>query len=183
MKMSSIYKPFHALIHLKKKPHTIRYPAQKHFDMLGNPVPTDRYRGTHENDIDRCIGCQMCGRICMNQAITYVEIPELKDITTGVPVRPVVDYGRCCYCGLCVEVCPTKSLHLTKQFEHIHTDKRTFRFLPTADIKGEDFTVDITKVVLVDKGEFEKKKEALINYVKSKKEQEAKKAEESKEKK
>jgi len=79
------------------------------------------YRGFHVNDWEKCIGCRSCQKICDNQAITMVKIPSLPDDPVkGVRnERPAIDYGRCCWCGLCVDVCPSGSLALSR--EYIHT--------------------------------------------------------------
>ena len=174
-KGGSVIKPFSALIHLIRKPHTIRYPFAEHRDMEGKPLPTERYRGVHINNTATCIGCGLCGRICMNAAITYVEIPELKGVVKGVPKRPVVDYGRCCYCGLCTQICPTGSLKLVPKYEHISTDKKAFKFMPTMEIgvpKG--FVVDINKALFPDREDFEERVKKLVEMIKEQKEREEK---------
>lgn len=168
VKGGSVVKPFRALTHLMKKPHTIRYPSEEHRDMDGVPLPDSRYRGFHTNDILKCIGCGMCGNICMNKAITYVTIPELKDIAKGTPRRPVVDYGRCCYCGLCTEVCPTGSLKLVPVFEHISPDIDTFKLMPTpADETKKGFKLDISTEILTSRENFEEKIKETIERLKN----------------
>ncbi len=131
----SIVKPFKALQHLFKKPHTVRIPYQEHTDITGLPVPTERYRGFHSNDIQKCIGCQLCGRVCPANAITY---EKFENVESKIKLRPVVDYGRCCYCGFCVDVCPTKSLKLTPRYELVSPNIKDFKFIPTAEIAGKD---------------------------------------------
>ena len=145
----SILKPLKAWKHLAKKPHTIRYPHEEHVDMEGKKLPVDTLRGFHTNDLDKCIGCGLCGKICMNEAITYEKIPELKEKgLKGINIRPVIDYGRCCFCGLCTEICPTKSLKLTPNFKLISTDKKDYKFMPTQLVeKNDDFAVDLDKVL------------------------------------
>ena len=138
----SVIKPLKAWKHLVKRPHTIRYPYQEHVDMEGKRLPTEVLRGFHSNDLEKCIGCKMCGMICMNDAISYEEIPEL-EVEKGKKIRPVIDYGRCCYCGLCAEVCPTGSLKLTPNFKLIDVDREKFRFMPTQlNVKRDDYVVD-----------------------------------------
>ena len=79
------------------------------------------YRGFHVNDWEQCIGCSTCQKVCDNAAITMVRIPGLpEDPVKGVRnERPAIDYGRCCWCGLCVDICPTGSLSLTREYVHI----------------------------------------------------------------
>jgi len=171
----SVTKPFHALIHLVRKPHTVKIPYEKHTDMLGTELPTERYRGYHVNDISKCIGCGFCGRICMNSAITYVEISELKGVTKGLPKRPVIDYGRCCFCGLCTDVCPTGSLRLVPKYNYVDEDKNTFKVI-ASPLLEENEGAKISKEYLV--FSVDDLREKLGPYIKElikKKEEEAKK--------
>jgi len=48
-------------------------------------------------------------------------------------LRPRVDNGRCCWCALCVEVCPTGSLSLTKDYNFISDDADDFLWTPGVD--------------------------------------------------
>ncbi len=173
----SVTKPFHALVHLVRKPHTVKIPYEKHTDMLGTELPTDRYRGYHVNDIGACIGCGFCGRICMNAAITYVEIPELKGVTKGLPKRPVIDYGRCCFCGLCTDVCPTKSLKLVPKYNYVDEDKNTFKVIASPLLKKND-GVKISRDYLVFSVDDlrEKLGDYLDELIKKKEEEKKKKA-------
>ena len=85
------------------------------------PRPAEaNYRGFHVNDWTLCIGCSTCQKVCDNAAITMVRIPGLPaDPVTGVRnERPAIDYGRCCWCGLCVDICPTGSLSLSREYVH-----------------------------------------------------------------
>ena len=142
----SIIKPFKALKHLVLKPHTIRYPYQEHRDIEGTELPTERYRGFHSNDIEKCIGCQMCAKVCPANAITYVKIENAGK--KGLKWRPVVDYGRCCFCGFCTDVCPTKSLKLTPRYELISEDIEHYRFIPTIKVaEKKDKVLNITEVL------------------------------------
>jgi NADH-quinone oxidoreductase chain I len=88
------------------KPMTVRFPHES------IPIP-DRYRGEHTYDIEKCIGCGLCSKICPNRAIEMVEVSkELKD--KYPKTYPKIDLGKCCFCGLCEDICPKDSLHLTK---------------------------------------------------------------------
>jgi glutamate synthase (NADPH/NADH) small chain len=78
------------------------------------------YRGFHLNDWEACVGCASCQKICDNAAITMVEIPGLEnDPVKGIRNhRPAIDYGRCCWCALCVDICPSSSLSLSREYVH-----------------------------------------------------------------
>lgn len=117
----------------------------KNLRFLGRPPVTlpikprpaaERYRGFHLNDWDTCIGCGTCSQICDNRAIRMVNIPDLpSDPVKGIkPRRPAIDYGRCCWCGLCVDICPSGSLSLSREYIHISANLNSFFILP--DEKG-----------------------------------------------
>ncbi|MCD6380818.1 MAG: NADH-quinone oxidoreductase subunit D [Candidatus Odinarchaeota archaeon] len=70
---------------------------------------TKRFRGRHIFYPDKCIGCQLCAKICPNNAITMVDRER-----DGKKVKfPQIDYEKCCFCGLCVDICPKQALRFT----------------------------------------------------------------------
>ncbi len=80
----------------------------------------ENYRGFHLNDMEKCIGCSSCQKICDNAAITMVKVPHLpEDPVKGIRnLRPAIDYGRCCWCALCVDICPTGAIELSREYVH-----------------------------------------------------------------
>lgn len=84
-------------------------------------LASKNYRGFHLNDWEKCIGCSTCQKVCDNAAITMVKVPGLQeDPVQGIRnLRPAIDYGRCCWCGLCVDICPTGSISLSREYVHI----------------------------------------------------------------
>jgi glutamate synthase (NADPH/NADH) small chain len=96
------------------------------------------YRGFHLNDWEKCIGCSTCQKVCDNAAITMVRIPDLpSDPVKGVRnERPAIDYGRCCWCGLCVDICPTGSLSLSREYVHTCTDDQLSSYFVLPDPNG-----------------------------------------------
>jgi len=130
MNKGSIFSPFKAIRFLFRKPKTLRFPFEK-------KEPAPRCRGFHLNDWDRCTGCGNCADICPAEAITLVEMPELKPEPGRKNERPRIDYGRCCFCGLCVDICPPGSLSLSRDYLHIHFDPDTFVCTPKNEKSDE----------------------------------------------
>jgi len=96
------------------------------------------YRGFHLNDWQLCVGCSTCQKVCDNAAITMVEIPGLpEDPARGVRnLRPAIDYGRCCWCALCVDLCPTGSISLSREYVHTCTDPELDSYFVLPDANG-----------------------------------------------
>ncbi|MEN8175442.1 MAG: FAD-dependent oxidoreductase [Pseudomonadota bacterium] len=96
------------------------------------------YRGFHLNDWEKCIGCSTCQKVCDNAAITMVEVPGLEeDPVKGVRnLRPAIDYGRCCWCGLCVDLCPTASISLSREYVHTCTQDEIDSYFMLPDPNG-----------------------------------------------
>jgi glutamate synthase (NADPH/NADH) small chain len=130
MSVKDVLKPFTAWKNLLLEPVSIKKPLERQ----GAP----RYRGFHKNDMEKCIGCGTCEEICQNAAIDMVPVEgiETKDGDSGL--RPRIDYGRCCWCALCVDICTTNSLTMSNQFQWVDTDPEVFRFVPGADKKYWD---------------------------------------------
>ncbi|HID99764.1 MAG TPA: FAD-dependent oxidoreductase [Thiotrichaceae bacterium] len=125
--MNSLLAPLKSLSFLGRTPVTLPI----------KPRPAaPNYRGFHLNDWEQCIGCGTCATICDNHAINMIDIKDLpSDPIKGIkPHRPAIDYGRCCWCALCVDVCPTGSLALSREYVHVSLDLNTFFILP--DEKG-----------------------------------------------
>lgn len=108
---------------------TIQYPHQ----IL--PVPdTGRYQ--LHNEIDDCIVCDKCVKICPVDCITIEPIRATEEIgrtSDGTPKRIYaakfdIDMGKCCFCGLCTTVCPTECLTMTKTYDFSVFDIRKHNF-------------------------------------------------------
>jgi glutamate synthase (NADPH/NADH) small chain len=125
--MNMNFKFLDALKFLVRKPHTVRVPFEK-------KEPARRYRGIHSNDWELCVGCGNCAKICTCQAIEMVEVPGLPERPGDSGLRPKIDYGRCSYCGQCVDVCPTGSLKLTNFYNIVTPNKEEFVIIPTKEL-------------------------------------------------
>ncbi len=129
MSLKDVLTPFTAWKRIAKEPVTV-------IDPFNDRPGADRYRGFHQNDVEKCIGCGTCEAICENEAIDMV--PFKDPISGDSGLRPSLDYGRCCWCALCVDVCTTNSLKLSNEYTWITTDPEDFRFTPGVDKKSWD---------------------------------------------
>ncbi|NOR46236.1 MAG: NAD(P)-binding protein [Candidatus Delongbacteria bacterium] len=131
MSIKDILSPFSAWKKVIKDPVTVKDPFN---DRPGAP----RYRGFHKNELDKCIGCGACEEICQNAAIDMVPVEGIETVEGDSGLRPMVDYGRCCWCALCVDICSTNSLTLSNEYTWIDSDPDVFRFIPGYDKKEWD---------------------------------------------
>ena len=128
MSLRDVLSPYTAWKHVFETPVTIKDPLTRE--------AADRYRGFHQNDLTKCIGCGSCEAICQNAAIDMVPVSDPKHGDSGL--RPMIDYGRCCWCALCVDVCMTGSLTMSNEYQWFDSDPDAFRFIPGADKKPWD---------------------------------------------
>lgn len=102
---------------------TVQYPHEQ------IPIP-DHGRYQLHNEIDDCIVCDKCTKVCPVDCIDIEPIrsPEVFGQTSdGTPLRIHaakfdIDMSKCCFCGLCTVVCPTECLTMTKEFDFSTTD-------------------------------------------------------------
>ena len=110
-----------AIRHVGRKEYTLEYPERR--DVL-----PPRARMSLFMNADECIACAQCARACPVNCITVASVKRPKDEEPPVTVvgqrkkvlvltEYKIDVGRCCFCGLCVEPCPTHSLYMTPYFE------------------------------------------------------------------
>jgi formate hydrogenlyase subunit 6/NADH:ubiquinone oxidoreductase subunit I len=125
-----------------RKPTTVQYP-----DRVDVPVADslpERYRGFLEVDMDICTACKACERDCPINVIV-IDLVKREDGVRGM-TRFDIDMGKCMYCGICVEACPTdaqapgdaeqtKCIRMTREFEGstTHFNTLTFRFIRPGD--------------------------------------------------
>ena len=104
---------------------TIQYPHE----MIAVP-DNGRYR--LHNEIDDCIVCDKCAKICPVDCIEIEPVRAVEEFgktSDGTPKRIYaarfdIDMGKCCFCGLCTTVCPTECLTMTKVFDFSVKDIR-----------------------------------------------------------
>ncbi len=94
---------------------TVEFPEERESE-------DDRERYMLRLDMDTCISCSACERICPNKTITMVDVITDR----GTKIMPQIGIERCLFCGLCEEVCPPKCLTLTKGYDLEAYDKRDF---------------------------------------------------------
>ncbi len=104
---------------------TMQYPYEK------MPIP-DNGRYKLHNEMDDCIVCDKCVKICPVDCIEIEPIRATEEVgraSDGSPIRLYaakfdIDMAKCCYCGLCTTVCPTECLTMTHEFEYSTFDIR-----------------------------------------------------------
>jgi len=131
MALRDLISPFYAWKRALEKPITVKKP-------LTEREGAEHYRGFHINDVEQCIGCGSCESICQNAAIDMVPTDQSAEKKGDSGLRPLVDYGRCCWCALCVDVCPTGSLGMSNEYTWIESDAEAFRYIPGIDKKEWD---------------------------------------------
>ncbi|CAN5435223.1 hypothetical protein BH09BAC4_BH09BAC4_14900 [soil metagenome] len=98
---------------------TLQYPHEQ------LPIP-DNGRYQLRNQIDDCIVCDKCAKVCPVDCITIDAIKATEEVgraSDGSPIRLYaatfdIDMAKCCYCGLCTVVCPTECLTMDKKFDY-----------------------------------------------------------------
>lgn len=103
---------------LEKGTNTIQYPRQE------LPVPeVGRYQ--LDVEMDDCIVCDLCAKICPVNCIDIESIKATEVIgqTSDGSKKMLyaakfdIDMAKCMYCGLCTIVCPTECIVMTNQYD------------------------------------------------------------------
>ncbi len=108
---------------------TIQYPHQT----INIP---DNGRYQLDCEIDDCIVCDKCAKVCPVDCIEIeaIKSPELIRTTSdGSPVRLHaakfdIDLAKCCFCGLCTTVCPTECLTMNAEYDYSVLDITQLNF-------------------------------------------------------
>ena len=99
------------------------------------PVP-DNGRYKLHNEIDDCIVCDKCAKVCPVNCIDIVPIrsPEVFGETSDGTAKRIyaetfdIDMAKCMFCGLCTTVCPTECLTMTNEYDYSTMDIRNHIF-------------------------------------------------------
>jgi len=95
------------LPYIFRRPYTLQYPEE-----LPDIPPTER--GLHNFEIDKCIACDQCAKICPVDCITI----EAEGKGKLARIRTFeIDYTKCLFCALCCEPCPTECIHMGPTFD------------------------------------------------------------------
>ena len=108
---------------------TLQYPHE-HL-----PLP-DIGRYQLHNEMDDCIVCDKCAKIC---PVDCIEIEPIKATgiagyaSDGSAIRLYaakfdIDMAKCMFCGLCTTVCPTECLTMSKEYDFSTFDITTHNF-------------------------------------------------------
>ncbi|RLI37897.1 hypothetical protein DRO55_00135 [Candidatus Bathyarchaeota archaeon] len=73
------------------------------------------FRGKHEIDSEKCIGCGACAQVCTADAIDVLDLEGRRVVE--------VNYGHCSFCAFCQDECPTEAIRLTGEY-HLSTTNR-----------------------------------------------------------
>lgn len=108
---------------------TLQYPHES------IPVP-DNGRYKLHNEIDDCIVCDKCAKVCPVDCIDIEPVRAVEEIgktSDGsskriYPAKFDIDMAKCCFCGLCTTVCPTECLTMTKDYDFSEFDVADHNF-------------------------------------------------------
>lgn len=105
------------------------------------PTLSPRFRGLPEVDLDVCIVCKLCEKVCPTQCIHIEDRSLVPPKTEGDAPAPKTDKKKeavvfninatiCMLCGLCEEACPTKpkSIVLGHNFEAAHFTRQGLEY-------------------------------------------------------
>jgi len=99
------------------------------------PVP-DNGRYQLDCEIDDCIVCDKCAKVCPVDCIDIEPIKSSEVISyasDGSPVRLYaakfdINMAKCCFCGLCTTVCPTECLTMSNKYDFSVVDITQLNF-------------------------------------------------------
>jgi Ni,Fe-hydrogenase III small subunit/Fe-S-cluster-containing hydrogenase component 2 len=103
---------------------TLKYPDQ--------PFPTPFYNGAPEVTGAACDQCAACVENCPAQAISRADSDP----------KPRIDLGKCLFCSLCGELCPTGTIRISHRFELTERDRRALCGSPPPEAESDEIALD-----------------------------------------
>lgn len=170
-KISSAISSDHYFQERADQSSTLQYPHVK------LPLP-DNSRNQLHVEIDDCIVCDLCAKICPVDCIDIISIKATEDIgktSDGTTKRLHaakfdIDMAKCMFCGLCTIVCPTECIIMTDEYDVVlnNVEAMNYHF---STMTEEEAELNRQKLALA---EAEKKaaKEAAMKAAQEKLEQE-----------
>lgn len=107
--------------HAFKKRVTLEYPEVR-------PQLSDKFRGKHIFDTNKCKACGMCQRVCPANAISITKAENGLESYS-------IDYGKCIFCGNCAHYCNLGAIKMGADFELATDDKSSLKLNFTKEIK------------------------------------------------
>ncbi len=125
-----------------KRPVTLQYPLQP-------SQPSNVHKGRirfvvfPETQNHDCIACLKCKNICPSKC--FLELAGEKPPEGGRkrPTEFVYNFSTCSLCSLCIEVCPTKTLEHSPEFNLADDKKDTFIYDFLKDVEQRKVPVDV----------------------------------------
>ena len=117
-----------------KPKFTYNYP-EEHFK------PNSSFRGrpvlVKENEVERCVACGLCSRVCPALAIE-VQASETPLEKERYPVVFEINMVRCIFCGFCEEVCPEEAIVMSNEYELVFSNQEEAVFGKDRLLKSTD---------------------------------------------
>jgi NADH-quinone oxidoreductase subunit I len=121
-----------------KRRMTLRYPEAVAYPIEGmygydpkKGVASNGWRGKHYLDMEKCTGCQLCAMACKNIAEAIEMVPvQVTYPQNKKEIYPSIDYGRCVFCGFCVDACPFYALFMTNDVELSELKRNSLFYTP-----------------------------------------------------
>jgi len=94
----------------------------------------------------------LCSIACegVAEAIGMVKVPE-EHKHNKKAIMPQIDYGKCVFCGLCVDACPFYALYMTNDYELSSFSKEGLIYTP-AQLQVKPYVAQDSEIIITDRG-------------------------------